>query len=246
MARPPAPEANRSAQHLVLFDLDGTLVDHDSAAAEGVGQWLSAMGWADPGTIAGLVSDWDAIAERHFAAYRARLTTYQGQRRLRLREFLPHVGIDASGWSDERLDDVFTTYLDAYKSAWRSFPDAGPCLEALRLVARVAVLSNGDQEQQEEKISRTGLGRFVDLVLTSDELGVAKPDPQVFELACARLGVPPHTTVYVGDQLEVDALGASAAGLRGIWLNRKGRAVPPEVEAINDLADLPGLLGIGG
>jgi len=48
-----------------------------------------ANGWADARTIADLISDWDAIAERHFAAYRDRLTTYQGQRRLRLRDFLP-------------------------------------------------------------------------------------------------------------------------------------------------------------
>ena len=77
-----------SPVRLVLFDVDGTLVDHDGAAAAAVQQWLMAMGWADAGTIAGLVSEWDAIAERHFPAYRARLTTFQGQRRLRLRELM--------------------------------------------------------------------------------------------------------------------------------------------------------------
>jgi Predicted hydrolase (HAD superfamily) len=162
MAKEAETEASRSVQRLVLFDLDGTLVDHDGAAAKGVEQWLMANGWADARTIADLISDWDAIAERHFAAYRDRLTTYQGQRRLRLRDFLPRIGIDTSGWSDARLDDVFKSYLVAYESAWRSFPDAEPCLEALGHVVRVAVLSNGDQEQQEEKVSRTGLGRFTE------------------------------------------------------------------------------------
>ena len=231
-----------SPVRLVLFDVDGTLVDHDGAAAAAVQQWLMAMGWADAGTIAGLASDWDAIAERHFPAYRARLTTFQGQRRLRLREFLPLVGNDASTWSDGRLDDLFNTYLVAYEAAWRSFPDAEPCLEALRRVAQIAVLSNGNQEQQERKVSRTGLGRYVDVVLTSNQLGVAKPDPRAFELACVRLGVPPHAAVYIGDQLEVDALAATAAGLRGIWLNRNGGAVPSGVEAIDSLTDLPSLL----
>ena len=55
---------------LVLFDLDGTLVDHHGAASTGVEQWLMARDWADAGTVAGLVSDWDVIAERHFSAYR--------------------------------------------------------------------------------------------------------------------------------------------------------------------------------
>ena len=227
---------------LVLFDVDGTLVDHDGAAAAGVEHWLMAMGWADAGTIGGLVSAWDAIAERHFPSYRARLTTFQGQRRLRLREFLPLVGIDPSTWSDDRLDDLFRTYLVAYEAAWRSFPDADPCLEALRHVGKIAVLSNGNQEQQEEKVSRTGLDRYIDVVLTSDQLGVAKPDPRAFELACCRLGVPVPAAVYIGDQLEVDARAATAAGLRGIWLNRTGHTVPSGVEAIEDLGDLPGLL----
>jgi putative hydrolase of the HAD superfamily len=231
-----------SPVRLVLFDVDRTLVDHDGAAAAAVQQWLMAMGWADAGTIAGLVSEWDQIAERHFPAYRARLTTFQGQRRLRLREFLPAVGIDASTWSDERVDELFNTYLVAYEAAWRSFPDAEPCLAALRRVAQIAVLSNGNQEQQEQKVSRTGLGRYVDVVLTSDQLGVAKPDPRAFELACVHLGVPPHAAVYIGDQLEVDALAATAAGLRGIWLNRTGDAVPPGVESVDNLTDLPSLL----
>ena len=227
---------------LVLFDVDGTLVDHDGAAAAAVEQWLMANHWADAGTIAGLVSDWDAIAERHFPAYRAGHTTFQGQRRLRLRDFLPRVGIDPSGWPDGQLDDIFKTYLVAYEAAWRSFPDAEPCLGALRRVAQIAVLSNGNQGQQEEKVSRTGLGRYIDVVLTSDQLGVAKPDPRAFELACGRLGVPIRAAVYVGDQLEADALGATAAGLRGIWLNRTGKTVPSGVEAIDNLTDLPSLL----
>ena len=115
-------------------------------------------------------------------------------------------------------------------------------MKALRHVAQIAVLSNGNQEQQEKKVSQTGLARYIDVVQTSDQLGVAKPDPRTFELACLRLGVPAHAAVYVGDQLEVDALAATAAGLRGIWLNRNGCAVPPGVEAIDSLTDLPNLL----
>ena len=100
------------------------------AAAAAVEQWLMANNWAGAGTIAGLVSDRDAISERHFPAYRAGRATFQGQGRLRLRDFLPCVGIDPSGWPDERLDDIFKTYLVAYEAVRRSFPNAEPCLGA--------------------------------------------------------------------------------------------------------------------
>ena len=227
---------------VVLFDLDGTLVDHEGAAATAVGQWLTAKGWANAETVGGLVAEWEKLAERHYPAYQARRTTFQGQRRLRVREFLPGVGIDASDWSDARLDDAFDGYLVAYEAAWRSYPDARPCLAALLPIAQVAVLSNGNQEQQEDKISRTGLGPYVDAILTSELLGVAKPSPRAFELACHRLGVRPSETAYVGDRLDIDAIAAGAAGLRGIWLNRLGAETPAGVEAISTLAGLESVL----
>jgi putative hydrolase of the HAD superfamily len=234
--------ATSCSVRVVLFDLDGTLVDHDGAAAAAVGQWLTAKGWSNAETIDGLVAAWDVIAERHYPAYRARRTTFQGQRRLRVREFLPTVGIDASDWSDERLDDAFDGYLVAYEAAWRSYPDARPCLAALLPIAQVAVLSNGNQEQQEKKISRTGLAPYIDVVLTSELLGVAKPSSRAFELACRRLGVRPSETAYVGDRIDVDAIAAGAAGLRGIWLNRLGAEIPAGVETVSTLADLENVL----
>ncbi|HZI97488.1 MAG TPA: HAD family hydrolase [Actinomycetales bacterium] len=139
---------------LVLFDLDGTLVDHDSAAGAAVETWLLGTGWVDAVDVAALVVDWDRIAERHFAAYRAGQINVKDQRRARLRDFLPRIAIDASDWPDERLDSVFRGYLAAYEAAWRAFPDASPSLEAVRRLTQVGVLSNGDLDQQVAKVAR--------------------------------------------------------------------------------------------
>lgn len=227
---------------LILFDLDGTLVDHDAAAAVAVEQWVREEGWAVPGDVSALVQAWDEIAERHFPAYRARRTSFQGQRRARLRDFLPGVGVNVDGWSDARLDATFDGYLAAYEDAWKPFPDALPCLRSLRLSTRVAVMSNGDQAQQEQKVRRTGLQPFLTTVLTSGGLGVAKPDPHAFMRACDQLGAEPGETVYVGDRLDVDAIAATAAGLHGIWLNRDDELVPDGVTAISGLGQLPGVM----
>lgn len=227
---------------LVLFDLDGTLVDHDGAAAAAVEQWLTGAGLARAENIAGQVLAWHEIAERHLPSYRAGKLTFQGQRRARLREFLPLLGIDATAWPDHRLDEMFADYLAAYEAAWRCFPDVRPCLDNLSGITRVAALSNGDQDQQQDKVTRTGLGGYLEVVLTSGGLGVAKPHPEIFALACRELGVPPQHTVYVGDRLDVDALAATTAGLHGIWLARTSGNAPPGVEKINTLAQLPPLL----
>jgi putative hydrolase of the HAD superfamily len=79
-----------------LFDLDGTLVDHDGAAASAVEQWLTGAGLAHVENIAGLISAWHEIADEHMPSYRTGKLTFQGQRRARLCEFLSLVGIDAT------------------------------------------------------------------------------------------------------------------------------------------------------
>ena len=79
----------------------------------------------------------------------------------------------------------------------------------------------------------------------------------MFVEACRRLGTEPGRTAYVGDELDVDARAAVAAGLRGIWVDRPGpRRVPVHdaevaaaraagVEVLTSLAELPSLLGLG-
>ena len=224
-----------SAPDVVLFDLDGTLVDHDLAAATAISSWAADEGWHLPD----VVRVWEAVSERHFPAYRARMLTFAGQRRARLRDFLPLVGVDVSGWEDARLDLAFAEYDRRYAAAWTAFPEAEA---ALRAHPRTAVLSNGNQAQQEDKLRRTGLLSHLEAVFTSDGIGVAKPDAAVFRSACQRLGVEPGRAVYAGDRLDVDARAATAAGLRGVWLNRGGAQAPTDVLSITSLTELGVLL----
>jgi putative hydrolase of the HAD superfamily len=102
------------------------------------------------------------------------------------------------------------------------------------------VLTNGDQGQQDDKMRRTGLHHLVEQVVATSTIGAAKPDPAAFRAALARLDAEPASTVYVGDNLDVDARGAIAAGLRGIWINRTGSdADPGDIPTITTLASLP-------
>jgi putative hydrolase of the HAD superfamily len=80
---------------------------------------------------------------------------------------------------------------------------------------------------------------------------VAKPDAAIFERACSVFGVEPGSAAYIGDRLATDALGASAAGLLGVWLDRAGSATDAQLAAaraagvpvIHSLSEVPALLG---
>jgi putative hydrolase of the HAD superfamily len=92
-------------------------------------------------------------------------------------------------------------------------PGAADACRRLRAAGlRLALVSNWDVALREH-VERLGLAELLDTIVTSAEAGAPKPDPAVFELALARLGVEPQRATHVGDAL-ADAEGARAAGLQ--------------------------------
>jgi putative hydrolase of the HAD superfamily len=85
------------------------------------------------------------------------------------------------------------------------------------------------------------MDRF-ECILISEECGFAKPSKEIFLRACEMVGESPTNAVYVGDRYDVDALGARAAGLVGVWLDRQARAMvhhlPPLIRGLAELSDL--------
>jgi putative hydrolase of the HAD superfamily len=85
------------------------------------------------------------------------------------------------------------------------------------------VVTNGQTRQQEAKIRRSGLDRFVADWVVSEEAGVSKPNPRIFELAAERVRMGLRGAWMVGDSPEADIGGAAALGLPSVWLHRGRR-----------------------
>ena len=221
----------------VLFDLDDTLLDHSGAVVAALDSWLPTIG-VTPGPEA--LALWLDLQERHLQAWRERRISYGEQQRRRLRDFLPAVRVT---YADQDLDEIFGGYLAAYQSSYRAFPDVAGALAALAAAGvATAVLTNGATEQQNDKLARVGLADRTGPVFTVEDLGVAKPDPAAFELACARWGRPPSTVLSVGDRHDLDVLPARLAGLRAVHLDRHDRGPHDEPHRLTSLTDLPALL----
>ncbi|GGL02224.1 HAD family hydrolase [Sphaerisporangium melleum] len=235
---------------VVFFDLDGTLVDHRSAVWEAIGQIVQAA----PNATAPpeeLMTLWWTLEARHMREYLAGRCSFAEHHRRRLRSFLPMLG-EPVPQSPALLDAwIAERYLTVFERSWRCYPDVRPCLEDLKRLPRpprLAVLTNGDPEQQRAKLARFGLLDHFEAVLTPAELGVAKP--AAYAAACRWMRTGPARAVNVGDMLESDVHAATLAGLTGIWLDRgvdfvTGGPSPTADEAvlrIERLADLPGLL----
>ncbi|GAA1606516.1 HAD family hydrolase [Kribbella sancticallisti] len=201
----------------VIFDLDDTLFDHTTSATAAIHAWVPQLGGTPTDE---LVAQWFVIEQHNFDQWLAGALTHQEQRRGRLRDFLPLVGQPVPA-DDDELDQVFTGFLDSYQASWSAFPDARPALEVARSNGwRIGVLTNGSTRQQNAKLEAIGLAELVDVVSTSEQLGFSKPAPQAYQLTCEALGVNPADTLMIGDNLELDVVGAHAAGLSAEHLDR--------------------------
>jgi putative hydrolase of the HAD superfamily len=139
-----------------------------------------------------MVAAWFAAEERHFPAWRACQITFAEQRRRRLRDFLPLLGITPG--NDASLDDVFVGYLRGYEASWTKSDDVDAAFAALaENNLKTAILSNRTVEQQNAKIMALGLSGRVGPVFAAEGLGEAKPAPSSYLMVCTQLGSSPAT-----------------------------------------------------
>ncbi|HMJ04073.1 MAG TPA: HAD family hydrolase [Conexibacter sp.] len=221
----------------VLFDLDGTLMDHDAARDAGFAAHL-------PGQHA-LAEEWRRLEAIHYDEYAAGRISFTEQRRRRVRGI--HAAMGDAEPADEACDAWFAGYLGHYRGAWRAFDDVIPALAALAAAdpdLGLGVVTNGEGEPQRAKLAAIGLTERFPVFVASAEVGLRKPDPEIFLHACELLGAAPEDAAHVGDRLDLDARGAVAAGLRGIWLDRDsdGEDAGSGVATVRTLLDLPAVL----
>jgi putative hydrolase of the HAD superfamily len=124
---------------------------------------------------------------------------------------------------------------------FRPYEDALPALRELRRRGRTLVVASNWDCSLPDWLEPGGLLALVDGVVTSAEVGAAKPDPRVFRRALELAGVESGEAVHVGDSLDKDVQGARAAGIRHVLVLRAGEP-PSGVEVVRSLRELPCLL----
>jgi 2-haloacid dehalogenase len=99
-------------------------------------------------------------------------------------------------------------------------PGAKVLLEKLAVQRKLALITNGLKEVQRRRIQNTGIEEFFDVIIISDEIGVAKPSTAFFDYTFEVLGHPEkENTLVIGDSLNSDILGGNNYGLKTCWYN---------------------------
>jgi HAD superfamily hydrolase (TIGR01549 family) len=145
-------------------------------------------------------------------------------RRERFSRLLAQAGVvdDAAA-----ADEMACAYRATYAANWHPVPGALELLRAVRAEGHsVVIVTNNGVAEQQLKLERCGIGVCVDLLVTSEEAGVSKPDRAIFEYALTRVGAIASEAVMLGDAWAADIEGARAAGITPVWFNPTGRQSP--------------------
>ena len=214
----------------VLFDLDRTLLDRDSAIAEYAERlWERWKTPNDPGRVE-FVSRFVELDARG-----------RGDKQAMFRSLVSEV---LSGGDAEVLHQEFE---GGFPASVHPFADALPVLQALRKEGLLlGVVSNGRGKLQRAKLAGSQLVGLLDVIIISEEIGFRKPAPEIFHAALEALHCRAEEVVLVGDSEQTDIQGAKAAGMFPVLRRYAGETFPTEahreVWSLSDLLALPGLV----
>jgi 5'-nucleotidase len=217
----------------VLFDADDTLFHFDAFA--GLQRMMTGFGVT--------------FTQADFAQYQQvnqpLWVDYQNgiisARELQVRRF--------DGWAKKLATDphdLNQAFLTSMAEICAPMSGAVNLLDSLRHRVKLGIITNGFTQLQRVRLAATGLQKHFDILVISEEVGVAKPDARIFDHALSLMSSPVRERVLmVGDTLESDILGGLNAGMTTCWVNSNGKIAPENIRPhheVNSLTALKALL----
>ena len=157
------------------------------------------------------------------------------------------------GLEDPELPEILTrTHMAGIAESVIVPPHHDELLGRLSRSVKLGVCSNfSHSETARQILVDAGLRPHLDAVVISDDVGVRKPRPEIFQAALDGLGVAARETLHVGDDLKADVGGAAPLGIRTAWITRRVRDPEAKLRAwegpspdwtVSDLAELEALV----
>lgn len=133
----------------------------------------------------------------------------------------------------DHSEAIGITYMKCYRDFWDWIVEAEKTLELTSRNYNVGIITNGFKETQHKKFEKLSIRRYTDRMIISEDLGVLKPHPRVFDHATEVAGVKREEILYVGDSYSSDIIGGVRAGWKTAWYT--GAVDEKETEVTPDL-----------
>lgn len=227
-------------RHL-FFDLDRTLWDMERNAHETLAELFHRYGLQHKGIESAelFIGNYNRYNDLLWDRYRRKLIDKATLRALRFKQSLAHFGVH-----DAELAEQFDRdYISEAPKKTNLIPGAIELLESLKDDYRLHIITNGFPEVQHHKIAHSGLQPYLDIIITSEGCGYSKPDPRIFKYALRKAKASPAESLMIGDDLQVDIVGAREAGWDQVFFNpAKGEHEEEVTYEIGELGEMLGIL----
>lgn len=201
----------------IFFDLDRTLWDFEKSAAQTFKEIYEQYKLVDKGILS--VKEFHAAYTIHnnrlWDQYRRGEIKKEVLRGSRFNLTLKDFGI-----VDEKLgENIGDYYVRISPLRVNLFPYSVEILEYLFPKYKMHIITNGFSEVQETKLKASGMDKYFIEVITSEEAGVKKPHPDIFKFAFKKAGALAHESIMIGDDYEVDIIGARGVDMKQIFFD---------------------------
>ena len=201
----------------ILFDADGTLFDFD--AFSGLKRMFASLG------IKFTKKDYkayQAVNKSLWVEYQNATITAQQLQHKRFETWAAKLNIETT--------ELNSSFLNAMADICVPLHGAVDLLKSLKNKVRLGIITNGFTELQQARLERTGLQNYFDVLVISEQVGIAKPHPDIFNYALSIMGNPDRDKVLmVGDNPDSDIIGGINAGLDTCWLNINNQPISENI-----------------
>lgn len=213
-------QLNKKYRH-IFFDLDRTLWDFDAAAEVAFERIYEKYHLKELGIPSAheFHMVYHPLNEKLWELYRANQITKDELNRTRFLKPLEHYGIHDVALADHLSED----YVYWSPRIVRLVPGTMELLEYLKPKYHLHIITNGFQEVQYTKLNGSGMEPYFETLTVSEEVGVKKPNPEIFQYALRKAGATAEESLMIGDEMAVDIDGARAAGIDQIFFNATGQ-----------------------
>lgn len=122
-------------------------------------------------------------------------------------------------------------FLASMAEICQPLPGAKSLLDAIAPHVRIGIITNGFTDLLHARLASTGFGDYFQVLTISEQFGLAKPAPEIFQHTLAQLeGCQPERTLMVGDTPESDIAGGINAGMKTCWLDHGDKTLPETIK----------------
>ncbi|MFC4721428.1 YjjG family noncanonical pyrimidine nucleotidase [Geojedonia litorea] len=217
----------------VFFDLDHTLWDFDKNSA------LTFQKIFELHNISVAIQDFLAVYEpinlNYWKLYREEKIDKSNLRYRRLKDTFDHLNFNVE---DSIINKLSIDYIEHLSSYNHLFDGTVELLEYLLPKYQLHIITNGFEEVQLKKMTKSNIAQYFKTITNSETAGVKKPNPIIFNHALTAANAFPNESIMIGDNFEADILGALEVGYDAIFFNIRNEVIEPKIKQVKYLLDI--------